>query len=456
MYLESAQLLQLSIAILGAIIILFAANAAPIRVSIGILLFMIPFQPVSTSYGSINVAMTFVLVAALMLRGRLPFAPVIGSILAVLFAYLISISRLPRSVYSLHGIEFIALVSGFLVFILAYNLARNADNRKFIVGVLMYSNLLSLAYCLVQLGVDPGESIELFGSKDFTLNKNRGSGDARLVGPFGSPGITAAYFMTMSLIVLYEAVHTRGRRRLLAVLLLGGNVVMMVATANRGSFLVLCLGLLAFLYLFRAELGTLRIMRWLVVATVLLVGSGMLLTTYTEYGQLFVRLTATTEMEDGMPATRAVVWPNAIESIKEKPIIGHGPRLLVQHELRYLHVPDEQLVSTYPHSLYLYLLVTVGIFGTACMLFFLFGVLFRIYSTANNAKSISPYERGWIWVGVIVVGTFLVDELKIEFLRNTTVDYAHFVFAIFGIFLGWADNARQKIANSAAQNEAIT
>jgi hypothetical protein len=38
----------------------------------------------------------------------------------------------------------------------------------------------------------------------------------------------------------------------------------------------------------------------------------------------------------------------------------------------------------------------------------------------------------------------LLDELKIEFLRDTTEDYAHFVFALFGIFLGWADAARAR------------
>ncbi len=448
MYLDSAQLLQLSFVILGAIVIFIAANSAPLRVSIGILLFMIPFQPVSTRYGSLNIAMTIVLAGALMIRGRLPLVPMLGSALAVLFAYLISISQLPKSIYSLHGIEFVGLLSSFIMFYLCYNLARNGENRRFILNILMYSNALSVLYCLVQLGVDPGESIELFGSRDFKMNQNRGGGDARLVGPFGTPGITAAYFMTMSLIVVYEFAHSIGRRKTLTLLLLIADIAMIIATANRGSFLVLCLGLLFYLYIFRAELGTLRIVQSLVAATVLFVGAATVLSTFSDYGQLFSRLTSSAEMENGVPATRAVVWPIAIKNIKEKPILGHGPRLLGQHEVRFTRVPKEQLVSPYAHSLYLHLMVTVGIVGTACMLFFLFGVLFRMYSVARISGRISSYDRGLIWVGFVVVGTFLVDELKIEFLRNTTVDYANFMFATFGIFLGWADNARIQISSS--------
>ena len=105
-------------------------------------------------------------------------------------------------------------------------------------------------------------------------------------------------------------------------------------------------------------------------------------------------------------------------------------------------MPDEQLVSTYPHSLYLHLLVTVGILGTTCMLLFLFGVVWRVYQGAKHGLFRDNYDRGWVSVGVIVLAAILVDELKIEFLRLTTVDYAHFIFALFGIFLGWADSAR--------------
>lgn len=444
MYLESAQLLQFAFAILTAVLIFIGAYAAPLRVSVAILLVLIPFQPVDTSYGSANVVMTYVLFGALLIRGRLLFAPMLGRILAVVFAYLLSMSQIPRSVYVLHGVEIIALVSGFLVFFLTYNLARESKTSDYLVNILIIGNVLSVVYCLVQLVIGPGESIQLFGSKQLMLNENRGEGDARLVGPFATAGLTAAYFMSMTLIVVYKAIHSTGWAKASIALLAVANVAMILATANRGSFLVLIAGLLGFLYLFRTQLGFGRIIQILAASVIVILGTGSIIVTYTDFDQMFNRLAKTTETEDGLPQTRSALWPEAWENIKEKPILGHGPRVVLQRELRYRNVPDEQLVAAYPHNLYLHLLVTVGVVGTLCMLYLLIGIVWRVYMGAKNGRYVSEYERGWVYVGVLVLVAFLVDELKIEFLRFTTVDYAHFVFLLFGLFLGRADAAMNR------------
>jgi len=200
--------------------------------------------------------------------------------------------------------------------------------------------------------------------------------------------------------------------------------------------------LLALLYVFRAKLGLGRLIQIFVASTTILVVVATVVVEYTDFGQMFDRLAETSETEDGLPATRALVWEIAWDNIKEKPLLGHGPRLVGQHELKSIKVPPEQLVGPEPHNLYLHLLVTVGVVGMLCMLNFLFGVAWRVYQGAKKGLFGGEYERGWVLVGIIVIGAFFIDELKIEFLRNTTVDYAHFVFALFGIFLGWADTAR--------------
>lgn len=444
MDLDSAQIIQLSGALLAAVVIFVAAYAAPLRISVAILLVLIPFQPIETSYGSANTVMTYVLFGALLIRGRLVYAPILGSMLLVVFGYLLSISQLPRSVYVLHGVEVIALVSAFLVLVLAYNLAREIEDPKFIINLLAVSNFLAVLYCVVQFGVAPGESLELFGSKEFTLNKNRGEGDARLVGPFGTPGITAAYFMTMSLILVHECIYSTAKRRIFLSGLAVANVAMILATANRGSFLVLLGGLLWIVYLFRKRLGAAGVIQIVTVSTVVVIGMASVVATYTDYGQMFDRLEKTTEFEEGVPSTRAFVWPIAWENIEKKPVLGHGPRILQQHELRFRRVPSEQLVSPYPHNLYLYLLVTVGVVGLACMLLFFGRVLYGLAKGAKYGAYSSDYERGLVSIGIIVVVTFLIDEIKIEFLRNGTADYAQFMFALFGLFLGWADRGCAK------------
>jgi O-antigen ligase len=442
MYLETSQLVHLAAALVATTVIFVAAYAAPFRVSVGILLALIPFQPIETSYGSANVLMTYVLAAALILRGRLRHMPTVWPMLAVLFAYLISVTQLPRAMYVSHGVEIVLLVSGFLVYVLAYNMAREAESPRFIVNLLVLMNLASVVYCLLQFTAAPGESLALFGIQELSTNRTRGGGDARLVGPFSEAGITAAYLMSMTLIVIYEALYSRRWRRAWLVGLASLNVAIIIATANRGSFLVLLASVPVFLYLFRAELGFARVVQILIASTALLAAMTAAIVTYTDYGQMPSRLETTTELEDGLPRTRAGVWPVAWESISEKPLLGHGPKLVQEAEQKRRSIHPEQLISPYPHNLYLYLLLTVGVLGTGCMLFFLLHIAWRIYHGARYGVFSTAYEKGWVLIGTLIVATFLVDELKIEFLRTGTVDYAHFVFALFGIFLGWADNAR--------------
>jgi O-antigen ligase len=101
--------------------------------------------------------------------------------------------------------------------------------------------------------------------------------------------------------------------------------------------------------------------------------------------------------------------------------------------------------------LYLYLLVTVGIVGLAAMLFFFGRVLYGLAKGARHGVYDTDYEKGLVSVGFIVVATFLIDELKIEFLRNGTADYSQFMFALFGVFLGWADRGNVRARTRAVE-----
>jgi hypothetical protein len=90
----------------------------------------------------------------------------------------------------------------------------------------------------------------------------------------------------------------------------------------------------------------------------------------------------------------------------------------------------------------LHLVLTLGLVGAACMLYFLFAMTWRIHRGARLGTFRSEYERGLVVLGVLLAIGFFVDEMKIEFLRHDTIDYVHYIFALFGIFLGLADRAR--------------
>jgi O-antigen ligase len=444
MYLEPSQIFQLSAGLIGAILILVAAYAAPMRVSVGILLFMIPFQPIETRFGSVNILITYILFGALLLRGRLKHLPMLGPMLLLLFAYLVSISQLHPALYFDHGMHLFFILSGLLVFILAYNVAREVDSPRYFVNLLIAANVLAVIYCLVQFSVGPGERMVFFGMNDLWMHRNRGAGDPRLVGPFGTPGITAAYFMSMTVMLAYEVLHSRKNRKIALSVLAAANVAMIMATANRGSFLVLIASLIGFLFLFRKELGVVRAINILVAGAIIVTGAGALVTTHSEFGNMFERLENVAEFEDGVPKTRGAVWPRALEKIPEKPWFGHGPYLAqssgVERSGRDVH--PEQLVMSYPHNLYLHLLLTLGMFGTASMLFFLLAIAWRIHTATRTGIFENTYQKGFVSLGVLIIVGFLVDQLKIEFVRQATIDYVHFMFALFGMFIGFADAAR--------------
>jgi O-antigen ligase len=446
MYLEPSQIFQLSLGLIGAILILVAAYGSPMRVSVGILLFMIPFQPIETRFGSANILMTYVLFGALLMRGRLQYMPMLGPMLLVLFAYLVSISQLPRAMYFDHGLHFFFIVSGLLVFVLAYNMAREIESPRYISNILIAANVVSIIYCLIQFSVGPGERMVFFGNSDLWMHRNRGGGDPRLVGPFGTPGITAAYFMTMTILLTYEILHSRHHRRIALGLIVAANVVMMMATANRGSFLVLVASLLGFLYLFRKQLGVIRAVRILVASSLVMVVGGTLVATHTEFGSMYSRLERVGDFEGGVPDTRQRVWPEALAAIPDKLWIGHGPLLISERGLqqRGRSVHPEQLTISYPHNLYLHLVLTLGLVGAACMLYFLFAITWRTYKGIRIGLHRNDYERGLVVLGVLLAVGFFADQMKIEFVRHTTIDYVHFVFAVFGIFLGLADRARAR------------
>jgi O-antigen ligase len=450
MYLEFSQIFQLSAGLIGAILIMVAASAAPMRVSVGILLFMIPFQPIETRFGSANVLMTFVLFGALLLRGRLRYVPMLGPMLLLVFAYLVSIGQLHPGLYFEHGLHLFFIISGLLVFVLAYNLAREVDGPRYLVNLLVGANILAVIYCLVQFSVGPGERMTFFGMSDLWMHRNRGAGDSRLVGPFGTPGITAAYFMSMTVMLAYEILHSRKYRRVALSILAAANVAMIMATANRGSFLVLIASMIGFLFLFRRELGVVRAINILVAGMVIVAGTGALVTTHTEFGNMFNRLERVAEFEGGVPQTRRGVWPAALETIPDKLWFGHGPvlaqRTAIARSGRDVH--PEQLVMSYPHNLYLHLLLTLGIFGTACMLFFLLATAWRIHTATRTGSFENTYQKGFVSLGVLIIAGFFVDQIKIEFVRHSTIDYVHFVFALFGMFLGLADAGRARALQS--------
>ena len=102
----------------------------------------------------------------------------------------------------------------------------------------------------------------------------------------------------------------------------------------------------------------------------------------------------------------------------------------------------------YPHSLSLFLLRTVGIVGLAATLWFFARVVLELRSSLKR-RDLNDYSRTIIKVGVILVGSFLVTQITLEYNRTATMDYAQFVLALMGLLVGIADRPGASPSNKA-------
>ena len=431
---------QLALALAAVLVIYVLASTTRRTVALGALLIAIPFQIVETRYGSASVVMAYALAVILLLNGGLKvrMLPALG---LIALGYLVSMSQADRALLSLHAIFVFQFFSALVVFLLAYNFARLVESERTVIDILLVMNALALVYCALQLTAGPGESFVPFGINEFKFNLNRVAEDARLVGPFDNPGSTAGYFTLMILVCAMELMFAQGRRRTAVQVLVVLNLVGLVATGNRAGFLILVAMFPVLLFSFKRELGAQRVTRYLVGGVAVLVLASALAISYTGFGRMFERLQNVTETQDGVPTTRALTWPVAIEKIKQHPWVGEGPFFINPEAGQNLGMlPSE--VDPYPHSLYLYLLRTVGILGLVPILWFFVGAWRLLYRSQRRAE-IDPYLSAILRVGMLLIPAFLISQVTLEFSRPTTIDYAQFIFALVGLLLGIADRSSQ-------------
>ncbi len=439
----------LSWGIVAVLVIFVLASGAKRSVALGALLILIPFQTVDTRYASSSVLMAYALATMLLISGELRFR-MLPALIVVVLAYLLSFTQADRGLLVMNVITIFQFVSCLIIFLLAYNFAGLVKTEKTAVDILFATNSLVVVYCILQLIVGPGESFVPFGVEEFAFNSNRNPDDPRLVGPFGNPGTTAGYFTLMILVCAMDLMFSSGGKRLFVLILAGFNLLGLVATGNRTGFLILVAMFPVMLFTFRRELGAKRVTQFVIGGTLVLAIASTVAVAYTDFGRMFNRLATVTQTEGGVPTTRAETWPVAIEKIKERPWLGEGPYFWTEEdaeEAGQLRTEFEELgeldtiFDPYPHSLYLYLLRTVGIVGLLAVLWFFFQA-WRHLSRASRLQSARSYGLAFVRLGTILIPAFLIAQITLEFNRRTTLDYAQFVFALIGLLLGVADRER--------------
>lgn len=409
------------LALMAALVVFALAWRASMVMGLGFLVLALPF-PRGTSFGTTNLAFILILAVIWLLRmsqrvSPLPRrTPADVPIVGLLIAYIVSFYNVePRHLH--HALSnFVAFIACVLLFYLIVSNVRTRRDLKLLNGFQLVSLGSVLAIGLWEL-THPGQ-ILIPGWIDFGSSEMRGGltmalHNVRIGGPFFDYELLCEYcgIATLFLMFLIAQARSPSRKTVLA-LMLGVTVLCLFATVTRGGFVAALLGIGYLLWHVRRRLKFVPATIIAVAAVVFLFGLNQYVSQHTNAGDLFERM-GNTKFVNGMPESRSGTWPLAVQRMMRHPIIGHGPHYDVQRGRE---------VWYWPHNLYLYLGNIVGIVGLFFFLWFMW-TLWRISRPTVDRLDHPDYARAFLLVGHVQLIVFLVDQVKIEYLRNGIYQY---------------------------------
>jgi hypothetical protein len=405
------------------------------------LIIMIPFQPITSMYGTMNMAVTYLLAPALFLenyRNRskpLQATPLIVPFALLLLAYMISWAAAPtyKVFASRYFFYMLQMGSNVALFYMSYVYFRAERDLNTFFKALIFSNFLVLLYSTAQVFVGDGQ-LSLFGIEELSIQQNRK--DQRLGGPFNAVGITAEYLVIQSLILGHYIVQT-GKLRRFGMLMLLGNIGILIGTGNRGGFLCAILAAGMFLYINKRYIGMGKVLLAAAGFVLFILVSSFVMIKYTNYNVLYERLLGT-EVEGVTPDSRSG-WTYVVEKIPDNIVTGHGPNIVMRSEFwdppSRNEWPDLNTYITYfPHSLYLFILYTTGVVGFLAYGYWALNYWLLLVRERRRKRFRLDLGIGLPTIGMIIFIIFLIDQLKVEFIRFNLLDYQHYIASLFGMF----------------------
>jgi O-antigen ligase len=414
---------------LMALAVLVATVLLPSRWSVGFLLFLIPF-PQYTTIGSTTVIFAFIIFAIWLLRVSLGYErrPIASGVelplvILVLF-FVISFLKVNDAHWAIAVSKFRIFISSVLIFYLVVNLIRTERDIHFILNALVLSFCFVAAVAIVELWIPRYayifDIIHVKSTQEATVE------GARVGSVFGDYEMFAEYLAIFIPILLIRVLNEKiVLKQLVWVPLLGAAIVLLLATATRGGFISLIVGMIYLVWIARRIVNYQKLLPVIILGAILFYVAAIVLNRYTESASLFGRL-GKTKFVSGMPDTRAQRWSEAWSRIVESPWIGHGPYY-------FIGVDEKNIEHKHSHSLFLHVSYLIGIPGALVLYWLLFRALRMSYRAAKRYAT----RRGELAYTVVLLSSilviFLVDEVKIEFMRYDNTQ--QFTWTMLGLLL---------------------
>jgi O-antigen ligase len=388
-----------------------------------------------TTYGGTTLAFVLVLFILWLVRLTLKLERGIGRsaidipVAAFVLAYILSFLQIEHSEGVREGLfNVFALVTQMMIAFMVIHLTRTERQLRMLIGALVVMAFLINLTALWELAF-PGKAL-IPGWLDLGAQWAGEAGKRglelkglRVAGVFFDYELLAEFCALYMLVLFFVFVRSSTTWHRVAMLaLLGLNTVVLFATVTRGA--IVALGV-ASLYLIWEQRRHIRLGSFALGATLVFLAAWGILSfvaQHTASGNILERLEKT-EFKGVVPETRVGVWNTAFARIMQKPIFGHGPYYSFREGVEKIY---------WPHNSYLMYWHMLGIIGLLAYLWILW-TLWRQTRWHGETLRDSSFSAGSLLCLRAMLILFVVDQIKIEFVRNPV--YPFVVWLFFGLIV---------------------
>jgi hypothetical protein len=421
--------------------------------SLLLLVVAVPF-PKPTSYGGTTLAfvlLVFILwVARLTLRIEKPAgrSSIDLPVVLLILAYLLGFSQFDDPSQISPGLInfFYTLTNIFLGYLVIHLTRTEKQLRQLIAAIVVMAVLVQLTAVFELMFPDralvPGW-IELGSGRALEyLRQGLEITNLRVGSTFQDYELLSEFTAMMVLLLWFVLMRTRGtwaRTGVVALLVL--DTFVLLATVTRGALVSLAV---AGAYL--AWRGRQRIrFHVFVIGLVLVVGTGAVVLDFvahhTRSGNVAERMEKT-KFEGAIPENRVLVWVEAWDRIMKRPLTGYGPYYGKREGVKQVY---------WPHNNYLFYWHMLGIGGLAAFLWLLWR-LWRETRYTGPHLGHPAYATNLLLALRAMLILFVVDQIKIDYLRQAT--YAYWVWMFFALIVVTGRLAKEEAPALAAGAEA--
>ena len=420
------------IAVMVAAILVGIAWRVDMLWGLGVVVLTVPY-PRGTVFGNSNVALILVLLVIWLLRvtqrqslgpRRTPVdVPVAGLLIAYIVSFY-NVGPQPGLGFALQNTQI--MVACMLMF---YLIVSNVRTEKALKRFHLFQivSLLSILLLAVYELNHPGQDF-IPGWINFrrTLGDEFNLRNVRVGGPFFDFELMAEFTAISLLLVVFLLARSTTRTRQV---LYGGlmllTVFILFATVTRGAIMSLAAAVAYMLWIMRRRVRFVPLVIGAAVVVTLFLGMNLYVANYTRSGDLFERVLGS-RFVGVVPENRLTTWTEGFERFLEHPIIGHGP---------YYEPMTGTRAWYWPHNGYLYIANLVGAVGLGFYLWLVGRLLWLSRPIVDSLRATS-YASAFLIVGHVQLVLFLVDQMKIDFLRNETYTFEVWIM-LAGITAAW-------------------